>query len=191
MNRTVFFLFTLSAAVMLTGCSSLKVHSRQAVDFDFGSVKTYKWVSAPQNILNEDDTYLHENVQIALNNQLMQRGWTPVPESDDANVQIVYYIKLMEHQEYAGTPTQEESRVTGGFTYNADKGSWGYSDQPSDLNIYNIEIGTLTLLIYSAQSGEKIWDGTLETRIDRSSPVEKQQRLLNQIAFRIIDEIPE
>lgn len=189
MKYTAYAFLTLSA-ILFTGCSSLKVRSQKTSDYDFRNVKTYEWVQAPKKILNEDNTYLHENVQIALNNQLVGRGWTQVLESDKADIQIVYYIKLEEHQEYAGSPQRDDTRVTGGFTYDTNKGAWGYNEQGSDLNIYSVEIGTLFLVIYDAKTGEKLWNGTLETRLDRSTPVEKQKKMLNKIARRIAADIP-
>lgn len=178
------------SAFLFTGCSKMKVRSQKTADYNFGNVQTYEWVQAPKNILDAEDTYLNENVQIALNNQLVGRGWTQVLESDKADIQIVYYIKLKEHQEFAGSPQRDETRVTGGFTYDTNKGSWGYNEQGSDLNVYTIEVGTLSLLIYNAKSGEVIWSGTLETRLDRSTPVEKQKKMLNKIARRIASDIP-
>lgn len=189
MKYTPYALLVLSA-VLLAGCSSLKVRSKQVADFDFSSVQTYEWVQAPKNILNEDNTYLHENVQIALNNQLASRKWTQVMESEKADIQIVYYVKLEEHQEYAGSPSQAEPRVTGGFTYNANEGAWGYNEQQSDLNIYSVEVGTLFLVIYDSKTGEKVWNATLETRLDRTTPVEKQKKMLYKIARRITADIP-
>lgn len=187
---TVCTLLALSTA-LLSGCSLLKVQSRADRNFDFNAVNTYEWVQAPKKILEEDDTLISKNVQIALNNQISARGWKQVLDTDQADIQIVYYIKLAEHQEYAGPENSAgEPRLTGGFTYNPGKGKWGYNDKQSDLNAYTIDVGTLTLLIYDTKSGEKVWSGTLETRLDRSTPVEKQKEMLSIIAQKIISRIP-
>lgn len=190
--KTPALILPLLSALMLTGCTSMKIKSDQVSDYDFSSVDTYEWVRAPEKILNEDDTYLSEDVQIALNNQLAGRSWNQVLETDKADIQIVYYIKLEEHQEYAGSPSpgNDEPRSTAGFTYNTSKGTWGYNDQESDLNVYSVEVGTLTLLIYDAETGNKLWVGTLETRLDRSTPVEKRKEMLTKIARRITAKIP-
>ncbi|MDZ8119680.1 DUF4136 domain-containing protein [Pontiella agarivorans] len=189
MKNTAPFLLILSS-LLLAGCSSLKVHSHQTAAFDFGPVQTYEWVQAPPKILTEEDTYMNKNLQIALNNQLVERGWTQVLSSAQADLQIVYYVKLREQLEFSGSPTQEESRLVGGFTYNTEKSNWRYNEQQSDLNVYNIEVGTLSLLIYNQKTGDPVWTGTLETRLDRSTPVEKQKKILQKIARRITAEIP-
>lgn len=190
MKFSVFTLLAL-AALLFSGCSKLKVKSDTLSDYDFSNVKTYEWVQAPDEVINEDDTYISENVQIALNNELSGRGWEQVLETDKADIQIIYYVKLAEHEEYTGPANSgEESQLTGGFTYNNSKGSWGYNEGQSDLNVYTIEVGTLTLLIYHADTGEKLWSGTLETRLDRTTPVDKQKEMLAKIAQKIISRIP-
>ena len=183
-------LFLSAAMALLSGCSSMKVSSQKTGDFDFSSVNTYEWVQAPQKILDEDDTYLNEKVHVVLNNELSSRGWNQVMVTDQADLQAVYYIKLAEHEEYTTPFSSDESRATGGFTYDTNKGNWGYNDQAPDLNVYTIEVGTLTLLLYNADTGEKIWTGTLQTRLDRATPLDKQQKKLRRIAEKIIAKIP-
>jgi hypothetical protein len=183
-------LFFSTALLILSGCSSLKVSSEKITPYDYKSVNSYEWVSAPKKILAEDDTFFNENVHTALNNELAGRGWKQVMESDKADLQIVYYIKLAEHEEYTAPVNQDETRVTGGFTFDKDKGKWGYNDQDPDLNVYTIEVGTLSLLIYDADTGEKVWTGTLQTRLDRTTPLDKQPELLARIARKIVGKIP-
>ncbi len=174
----------------VSGCSSMKVSSEKSGDFDFSAVKTYEWVRAPAEILNEDDTVLNEDLHKLLNNQLAGRGWEQVMISDKADTQVVYYIKLSEHEEYTSAARDDESRVTGGFTYDNDKGAWGYKDQAPDLNVYTVETGTLTLLIYDAEANAKVWQGTLQTKLDRGAPLEKQRLMLAEVANKITAKIP-
>jgi len=179
-----------AVTALLNGCSSMKVTSEAAAAFDYPSGATYQWIQAPQTILEEDDTYLNENVQQALNNALSERGWKQTVETDQADIRIVYYIKLAEQEEYTGPSGADDTRVTGGFTYNKSSKSWGYNDQNPDLNVYTIEIGTLVLLLYDAENGHKIWTGSLETRLDRTTPLDKQPELLRKIARKITAKIP-
>lgn len=183
-------LFLAAATTLLSGCSSMKVTSEEVIDFDYPSAATYQWIPAPNPILEEDDTYLNENVQQALNNALSERGWQQTVETDPADLQVVYYIKLAEQEEYSGPGEKDDTRVTGGFTYNKSSSSWGYNDQNPDLNVYTIDIGTLALLIYDAENGQKIWSGSLETRLDRTTPLDKQPELLRKIARKITAKIP-
>ncbi|MDF7801213.1 DUF4136 domain-containing protein [Pontiellaceae bacterium B1224] len=168
----------------------MKVTSEEVADFDYPAAATYEWIQAPVTVLEEDDTYLNENVQIALNNALSERGWKQVLETEQADIQVVYYIKLAEQEEVTGPTETDATRVTGGFTYNKSSESWSYADQNPDLIVYTIEIGTLSLLIYDAENGQKIWSGSLQTRLDRTTPLDKQPELLRNIARKITAKIP-
>jgi hypothetical protein len=185
---TAVLLITSIAA--LSGCSTMKVTSEQSDSFDFSQVETYEWVQAPAKILDEDDTYLNEDMHKALNNELSARGWKQVLVSDKADIQVIYYIKLKEHEEYTTPASSGEPRVTGGFTYNQDKGNWGYNDQAPDLNVYTVEVGTLSMLVYNVKTGERVWRGSLQTKLDRSKPIEKQQDMLRKVAQKITGRLP-
>jgi hypothetical protein len=180
----------LIAGLLLCSCTSTKVRSDKKSDYDFKLVKTYQWVPVSQEIQEEDDTYLNENMATALNNQLTARGWKQVEKSEDPDIQLTYYIKLKEQKEYAGPGPNEEHQVQGGVTYSKDSKSWGYKEPESDLNVYTVEIGTLHLLITDADFGDLLWTGTLETRLDRSTPVEKQKEVMQTIARKLISKVP-
>jgi len=181
-------LLTVAATIILAGCSSMKVTSEQTGEFDFSQVKTYEWVKAPAKILDEEDTYLNKNMHKALNAELLSRNWKET--ADKADIQIVYYIKLAEYQEYSDIPDTGEPRLTGGFTYNTQSGSWNYNDQQPDLNVYTVEVGTLSLLIYDTKTNNCIWQGTLRTRLDRSTPSKKQWQKFQKVAEKIVRKIP-
>lgn len=189
MKYTAYALAAL-ASLLFSGCSLTKVKSDTHSNYDFSRAKTYEWIQAPQKIMNEADTYLSENLQAALNNEFIGKGWERVQDTDKADLEIVYYMKLAEHMEYAGPADSGDPQLTGGFTYSTSKGAWSYSEEQSDLNAYTVEVGTLTLLIYDAETGGKIWTGTLETRLDNSTPLEKRQKAFAKIARKIVARIP-
>ena len=183
----LFLIFTLAT---LSGCSNMKVTSEHDSSFNFSQVTTYQWVDAPSNILDEDNTYLNADLHNALNNELSARGWQETLNSTNASIQVVYYIKLQEHQEYTTGPTDEERDFSGGFVYNRDQSNWGYEEREPDLNFYTVEIGTLTVLAYNAQNGNRIWRGSLQTKLDRARPIEKQQKLLRDVSRKLVEQIP-
>ncbi|WP_372847280.1 DUF4136 domain-containing protein [Pontiella sp.] len=175
---------------LLTGCNSMKVTSATTGDFDFGAVQTYQWMPASTEILSEEDTYLNENVQLALNNEMALRGWKQVVDADKADIEIIYYMKLKEHEEYTENSNTGDSRPVGGFTFNNDTGRWGYRSQNPDINMYSVEVGTLFLQIYDSRTSENVWSGILQTELNRSKPLEKQKDLLHRIAQKITSRIP-
>jgi len=181
-------LFLSAAITLLSGCTGMKVSTNHDGSYDFGQIATYEWVDAPEEIQKQDDTYLNVDIQKALNNQLALKGWKQVLETTAASIQVVYYIKLAEHEEYT-TANQNEREFSGGFVYNRDK-KWGYEEREPDLNVYTVEIGTLTVLLYDVKTGDRIWKGSLKTKLDRSRPIESQKETIRKVAQKLMDRIP-
>ncbi len=187
MNFATALLLTICAAI-LTGCTGMKVTSDHDEAYNYSRIKTYEWVDAPEEIQQQDDTYFNVDLQKALNNQLTLRGWEQVLETTNASIQVVYYIKLKEQEEYTAT-NQNERDFSGGFVYNQDK-KWGYEEREPDLNVYTVEIGTLTILLYDVKTGDRIWRGSLKTKLDRSRPIDSQQETIRKVAQKLMDRIP-
>lgn len=176
--------------VALTGCTSMKTTSDRKAEYDFAQIDRYEWVQASDEILSADNTYVSDYLLKEIDNKLAARDWERVYTSDDADVQIIYFVKLAEHTEYTGPAETEEPRVTGGITFRRDTGTWAANGQEPDMNVYTIETGTLNLTIRNAESGEPIWVGTLTTRVDRSLPLDKQVKAFQKIARKIEAQIP-
>ena len=135
------------APAIFSGCASMKVTSEVTGDYNFSSVKTFMWIDGPADLLQEEGAYTNEKMQQALNAELSATGRREVTSLEDANVQVVYCIKLKEQMEYASTDTRERE-FSGGFTYNRAGNNWGYTEREPDLEAYAVEIGTLTVLMY-------------------------------------------
>jgi len=177
----------LALTVLATGCNSMKATSEHDREFDFGKIQTYQWINGPEEILDDADTYINEDIQKALDTELANRGLRQTDAS--ADVQVAYYIKLQEHQEYAAIGTKERD-FSGGFVYNRENSNWSYAEREPDLNAYTIETGNLTVLIYDAETGRRVWRGNLKTKIDRSRPEEKQQAHIRAAAKKLIARLP-
>lgn len=178
----------LALTVIMTGCNSMKATSERDKVFDFGQIKTYQWIDGPEEILNKADTYINENIQMALDAELVKRGL--LQASDAADVQVAYYVKLREEREYTDPTDRNEHDFSGGFVYKRDGSGWNYAEREPDLNLYMVEIGTLTVLIYDTQSGERIWRGNLQTKIDRSLPKEKREARIRAAAKKLMARLP-
>lgn len=178
-----------AATTVVAGCSSMKVSSEQAQDYDFSTIKTFLWVDGPEEILNEDDTYINGDIQKALAAEFANLGLQQVTNADSADVRTAYYVKLREEFEYTAPAQREESDFSGGFVYNRDS-NWSYEEREPDLNVYAVEIGTLTVLVYDAKSGRRVWRGNLQTEIDRSKSEEEQQERIQIAAQKLISRFP-
>lgn len=183
--KTILALITAS---LLAGCTSLKVTSDKAGDYDFSTVKTYQWVPGPEDILNEKDTYINGDVQRALGSGLQKAGLGEYAVAPD--IHVAYYVKLKEQLEYTDTGTHTDRDFTGGFVYSRDNKNWSYQEREPDLNVYSVEIGTLTVLAYDAENGERIWRGSVHTKLDRSRPEEERLALIDTAVGKLMERFP-
>ena len=161
---------TAALVLLLTGCQRMKTTVEQDPGYRFDTISTYRWIDGPQEILDEADTYIHTDIHTVLDEELQARGWQPDP--DRADVHAAYYVKLKEQTEYSDRGNPDEREFSGGFVYNRDTHGWSYAEREPELNIYTVEIGTLTVLLYDAVGGDLIWKGSLQTKIDRSLPAD-------------------
>ena len=143
-----------------------------------------------EEILNKADTYINEDIQTTLNSELVNRGLRQVADSATADVQVAYYVRLREEQEYTDSTNPDEHEFSGGIVYSRESSSWSYAEREPDLNIYTVEIGTLTVLIYDTKTGDRVWRGNLQTKIDRSQPKDKRQARINEAAKKIMSRLP-
>jgi hypothetical protein len=183
--------FTLAVSMLfiLIGCSSMKVTTEQTEGYNLGGIKTFQWVKGPAEIFDDSDTYININIQKALNTELTKRGWKQVLDAKEADVQVAYYVKLKEQIEYAAASSQEEPDFAGGLVYSRNTRSWTYQEREPDLTVYAVEVGTLTVLIYDAETGNRIWRGNLKTHIDRSRPDEHRLNLIRDAAKKLMDHL--
>ena len=179
-----------AALAVLSGCGTMKTTSERNPDFDFAAIRTYQWIDGPAEILDEADTYINEDIQTALDTELARRNLRPVGTVAEADVQVAYYVKLREEQKYTSHATGDERDFSGGFVYRRESKSWSYDEREPDLNVYAIEIGTLTVLLYDAETGKRIWKGTLKTEIDRSQPKDNQQVRIRTAAEKLMARFP-
>jgi hypothetical protein len=185
---TAALLFT--ALLVLAGCTTMKVTSESDSGYDFSRINTYQWIDGPADILDDADTYINEDIQEAINTELTNRSMRQVMTAADADVQVAYYVKLKEETEYTTPAKQGEREFSGGFVYSRESSSWSYEEREPDINVYVVEVGSLTVLVYDAASGERIWRGTLKTRIDRAQPQEEQQNRIRKAVQKLMARLP-
>ncbi len=177
----------LATSLIIAGCSTMKTSSESDPDYDFGSIQTYQWIDGPAKILEAADTYISKDVPLAIDHELAKRNLTKV--STNANIQVAYYIKLKEDKEYSDLNDSDRD-FSGGFVYSRDSKSWNYEARQPDINVYTVEIGTLTVLAYDAKTGKRIWRGNLKTKIDRSRPRPEQIELIQTAAEKLMEKFP-
>ena len=178
----------IAALLLMSGFARMKVSSEIESDYDFSRILTYQWIEPSRDILEQEVAYLNQNLQQALNNELSARGWEEVLDAGGATVQVTYYVKIEEHQEYVEPASRSESEFSGGLVYNKD--GWNYQEREPEQLVYTVETGTLQMTLTDTASGTRIWRGTLQTKLDRSKPIEKQQELFQLAAHKLLEQLP-
>lgn len=177
----------------LAGCHSMKVNTDTNKSYPFQQIKTYQWIPAPTEILDDEDIYINTDIQKSLNTQLVQRGLKQTLDPAISDIQITYYIKLKDEIEYTtpSNPTHPENPdFAGGFTYSRNDKKWSYKERDPDITVYAIEKGTLTVIAFNTKTGERIWRGNLKTKIDRSQSEEKQLERIQEASKKLISRFP-
>ncbi len=181
-------LVCIAALLLMSGCARMKVSCEIEPAYDFGGIRTYQWIEPTPDILEQEDTYLNQDLQRALNNELSARGWVQVLEAGSATIQITYHIKISEHQEYVESASRSESEFAGGLVFQT--GEWSYEERGPDQHVYSIETGSLNMVVTDTASGKRVWRGSLQTKLDRSAPIEKQHELFQRAAHKLLEQLP-
>jgi len=177
-----------AVAICLAGCARMKVSYESEPTYDFGQIRTYEWIQPSPEIAEQDDTYFNENLQQALNSELASRGWEQVLEAGGATIQVMYYVKIKAHQEYVESATRQDSEFSGGLVLK--NGEWRYEEREPDQQVYTVETGILNMMVADTASGKLVWRGSLQTKLDRSAPIEKQHELFHLAAHKLLEQLP-
>lgn len=188
MKARITLLLTLG---LMAGCMNMSIKTKGDNTYAFERAETYCWIPVPSKILNKKDTFVHEDIQKILEENWAKMGLTKVSDQTKADLHIVYYIKLKESKEYSDTGREENRQpFSGGLVYNQDKGSWAYTEKEPDLNIYSSEIGTLTILVYNAKTGARVWKGSIKTTIDRSQSKGTLHEQVENATNKLLERFP-
>ena len=180
----------LVSVAAISGCSTMKVDSHVLSDYDFSKIQTYQWTDAPDDVRYADDTAFSQELQVMLNNALLSRGWKEMKKDEAADVQVMYYVKLSEYDTYTVPPGNEDGHTTPGVTYDRNSKDWNYKEENADITMYRVEMAEVVLQISDITTQEKIWEGTLTTKVDRTRPPSEQAKVIFQAARRITAPIP-
>lgn len=178
-----------AALLIISGCARTQVSCEIESAYDFGGIRTYQWIEASRDILEQENIYLNRDLQQALNNELSARGWRQVPEAGGATVQITYYMQITEHQEYVESASRSESEFAGGLVFQT--GDWSYEERGPDQLVYTVETGALNVTVTDTAGGRRVWRGSLQIRLDRSAPIEKQHEVFRMAARKLLEQLPE
>ncbi len=161
-----------SLVVLLLGCTTTSVNYDFDKEYDFSPVKSYAWMTMPQNVRAEE--FLIKRVKSALNRELNAKGITQAPDNPD------FLIALHGSRE-------SKVQVT----------DWGYSYGPfgrrigeSRIDVSQYEQGTLIVDFVEAKTKQMIWRGTASRVLDPGVTPQDKERLINEAVIEIMKHFP-
>ena len=128
-----------AAAALAQTLTMPKVDLDYDKEVDFSAFKTYSWKDP---IAAAKDPQMHTRIIWYVDRELEKKGLTKKPEGGDLLVR--YYAKA--HQGYKGTPTQEQSYLSGAA-----------GQLTTSVDFSKVVEGTLLLEMQRASDGKAVW----------------------------------
>lgn len=168
-------------AILLAGCSSIKVTSDFDTTVDFTKFKTfeyYGWAEESNKILNQLE---QERIESAFGKELNARGLTGVKKGDGGDVLITLYVVT---EEKTSTTANTTTTGMGGYGYGGYYGygpayGWGGSSMHNSTTTYSerdYTVGTLVIDVYDSKEKKLIWESVGQGTIKESKTPEQKEK---------------
>ena len=182
--RLYFFFFLLFLSLfVVSGCSSLRVHTDFDPAADFSSIHTYAWnkVNVSGDAL-ADNPLLYKRIVMVVDEYLHDRGYKKTtPETADALV----ILRGVSKEKLRLTDVGGRGHYASGPWYHPRR---SYPTGPDIVRYYTE--GTLIIDIVDPHKKELIWRGTATGVIHRYSDREKEKKVIEQYVRQILDQFP-
>jgi len=166
-------------ALVMAGCSSIKVTSDYDTTVDFTKFKTYEyygWAEESNKILNQLE---QERIEAAFGKELDKRGLSSVKKGEGGDLTITLYV-VTEQKTQTTANTTGMGGYGGYYGYGPAYG-WGGAGMHTSTTTYSEQdytVGTLIIDVYDANGKKLIWEsigsGTLK---ESKTPEEKEKNI--------------
>ncbi|HEV56981.1 MAG TPA: DUF4136 domain-containing protein [Phycisphaerales bacterium] len=178
-------LLLLSLALLMAGCSSVRVTQDYEKTADFASYQAFAW-SEPRHVETGDprldDPLLHARIQRAIETELTARGYRFVPAAE-ADLLVRYHALVQ------GRIETSRSSVALGTGYWWRRAGVGVAmDYPYGSREY--DEGSLLIDFLSPASGELVWRGTGVRSVEDTPSSEERDRVVADVVKRVLDQYP-
>lgn len=183
--------FMIMALMIITGCATVKVKTDFDPEFDFSTLKTYRWATDKE--LNPDDELvknplLRKRFVKSVNQTMVQKGLTKA-ESGEADFVIVMHAGTKEKVRVDQTSTISGPVLMGRRHYSSWYGpGWGYHSGSTTVSYYTE--GTLVIDIVAWKTKEMVWRGAGTKTVRDYSSHEKQQESIDESVTKILEDFP-
>ena len=161
-------LFIFSICLALTGCqTSSNVFVDYDTETDFSNFRTYDWLAADKGTANDVDPLLVQRVQQALTTQLLNAGFNPATDQQQADIWVRYQISAETR------PQQPQS----GSSISFGGGSGGNTAIGISLRFplgddIAVKQAKLIIDLVKVKGNKLIWRGSKTFKLAKQSPAE-------------------
>ncbi|HEY5656259.1 MAG TPA: DUF4136 domain-containing protein [Myxococcota bacterium] len=166
-------------ALLLAGCSSIRVDTDFDPQVDFSALRSYAWLAESQPPTGDpriDSDLLDARIRGAIDAQLAARGLQEA-EASAADFLVAYHVSL-------------ERKLDVQTLYRSyGRAGWG-GGGASETVVNDYEEGTLLVDFLRAGTGELLWRGSAETRLRQQRTPEARDAYVQKIVERLLGAYP-
>ena len=174
-----------ATALVLCGCSGVRVNQDYDPATDFNSMQTYQWESETQDKTGDlriDNPLRDTRIRAAVAGQLNQKGFI---ESTDGNPTFLVRYQYTLRQKI------ESDGAAGGIGFGIGSyGRHGGIAIGTGNNVREYDEGTLTIDFVGSESQSLLWRGTGIQRFREYDDPEKASRDINTLVEEILAQFP-
>lgn len=183
-------LLVLAATLLVASCSNIKtVHDRDP-SADFGTYRTWAWVSDDSLIRPKAGeakvTYVspidEQRIRRAVETELARRGYKQAPR-EQADLIVIFAVGSEDKMKIVSTPTM------GGGYYDPYYGDFGYGGWYGGSDVRSVQYteGTLSLQFFDRRTKQAVWVGWGSKKVSKSDDPDE---LIRDAVAAILKEFP-
>ncbi|WP_455200291.1 DUF4136 domain-containing protein [Kaarinaea lacus] len=142
-------LFYVSLLLTISGCGSMSIGHEYDPTFDFSTLKTYAWISIPDE--SPEVELIMKRLRPMIDDRLAKSGFK---QSDDPDFKVATHVQSKDAVDV----------VNWGYGYGW-RGSYGYG-----FEAYQYEEGSLLVDIVDAKTNELVWQGLARAELKHTDP---------------------
>jgi hypothetical protein len=168
-------------ALLLPGCSAVKVSQDYDPATDFSKYRTFAWYPGPQpktGDIRVDNPLLDERIREAVTRELISKGFRRVAD-ETPDFYVAYHLTIR-------TKLEADTVHTGiGYGRYPYYGGVGY-----DTWVRQYDEGMLVIDIAAAEAEKLIWRGVGTRRVTETKNPQKSTQVVNQTVTEILAQFP-
>jgi hypothetical protein len=168
---------------LITCAYSQDVHYHYDRSANFGSYKTYQWVDLPGPGGKVSDQLIDQDIKRAVDEQLAQKGLTPVAQGGD--IQVGYHAILQQEK-----AINLSALGSGGGPWGWGGGWGGFNSATVTGQTSTITNGTLVIDLYDPAKKQLIWRGDAAKTLDIKKNPDKNYKNLQKALTKLFKNYP-